>query len=130
MGFEVVDFKIPYHCILGRPAFAKFMARPCYTYSKMKILGPKGPITVSGDIDKAIECENGCTEEADTVIAAEELEKMSLKVNPDDDTLLKQPTSDADSGTTFKSAQDTKTIDLVEGDSSKQAVIGANMDLT
>ena len=65
------------------------MARPCYTYNKMKIPGPKGPTTVTGDIDKAIECENGCAEEADAVIAAEELEKLSLKINPDDDTLLK-----------------------------------------
>lgn len=26
--FELVNFKSPYHYILGRPAFAKFMARP------------------------------------------------------------------------------------------------------
>ena len=63
------------------------------------------------------------------VIAAEELEKLSLKVNPDDDTFLKRPTRDTNSGATFKSTQDTKNINLVEGDSSKQAVIGANMDL-
>ena len=28
--FEVVPFKSAYHAIFGRPAFAKFMARPCY----------------------------------------------------------------------------------------------------
>jgi hypothetical protein len=45
----------------------------------MKIPGPKGLIIVMGDIDKAIECENGCAEEADVVIAAEALENLSLK---------------------------------------------------
>jgi hypothetical protein len=53
--FEVVSFKILYHCILGRPAFTKFMARPCYTYNMMKIPGPKGVIDILGDIEKAIE---------------------------------------------------------------------------
>jgi hypothetical protein len=35
-----------YHAILGRPAYAKFMAVPNYMYLKLKIPGPKGIITV------------------------------------------------------------------------------------
>ena len=35
--FEVVNFRSSYHAILGRPAFAKFMAIPNYAYMKMKI---------------------------------------------------------------------------------------------
>ena len=30
LTFEVVDFQSAYHAILGRPAYARFMARPCY----------------------------------------------------------------------------------------------------
>ena len=45
--FEVVDFDSPFHALFGRPAYAKFMARPCYIYSKLKIPGPKGVITIS-----------------------------------------------------------------------------------
>jgi hypothetical protein len=30
--FEVADFETSYHAILGRPAIAKFMAVPHYTY--------------------------------------------------------------------------------------------------
>ena len=30
--FEVVKIKSPYHALFGRPAYAKFMARPCYVY--------------------------------------------------------------------------------------------------
>ena len=29
LTFEVVDLKIPYHALFRRPAYAKFMARPC-----------------------------------------------------------------------------------------------------
>ncbi|KAI5007613.1 hypothetical protein ZWY2020_054779 [Hordeum vulgare] len=47
--FEVVKIKSPYHALFGRPVYAKFMARPCYVYLKLKMPGPKGPITIHGD---------------------------------------------------------------------------------
>src|SRR4051812_43717091 len=34
--FEVVDLESPYHAILGRSAYVRFMARPCYVYLKLK----------------------------------------------------------------------------------------------
>jgi hypothetical protein len=46
LTFEVVGFSGTYHVILGRPAYAKFMVVPNYTYLKMKILGLKAIITV------------------------------------------------------------------------------------
>ena len=49
LTFEVVDFQSAYHAILGRPAYASFMARPCYVHLKMKMSGPKGMITVAGN---------------------------------------------------------------------------------
>src|SRR4051812_36697668 len=33
--FKVVKLRSPYHAILGRPYYAKFMARPCYVYLKL-----------------------------------------------------------------------------------------------
>ena len=56
LTFEVVDFQSAYHVILGRPANARFMARPCYVYLKLKMPGPKGVITVTGNRQKAEEC--------------------------------------------------------------------------
>ena len=47
LTFEIVDFESAYHAILGRPAYARFMARPCYVYLKMKMPGPRGVIPVS-----------------------------------------------------------------------------------
>jgi hypothetical protein len=38
--FEVADFETSYHAILGRPAIAKFMAAPHYTYLVLKMPSP------------------------------------------------------------------------------------------
>ena len=88
--------------------------------------GPNGNITISGDIDKAIECERGNAVFAESVIATEELERLKLSVDPNDMTITKKPTIDAKDK--FQAAQETKRFELVEGDSSKTAVIGAHMD--
>ena len=32
LTFEVVKIRSPYHALFGRPAYAKFMARPFYVY--------------------------------------------------------------------------------------------------
>ena len=49
--FEVVKFKSPYHALFGRSTYARFMARPCYAYLKLKMSGPNGTITVDKDKD-------------------------------------------------------------------------------
>ena len=46
LTFEVVGFHGTYHAILGRPCYMKFMAVPNYTYLKLKMLGPRGVITI------------------------------------------------------------------------------------
>ena len=53
LTFEVVDFHSAYDAILGRTAYARFMARPCYVYLKLKMPGPRGVITVTGNRQKA-----------------------------------------------------------------------------
>ena len=53
LTFEVADFQSAYHAILGRPAYASFMARPCYVYLKIKMPGPRGVITVSSNRQRA-----------------------------------------------------------------------------
>jgi hypothetical protein len=55
--FEVVGFSRTYHAILGRPAYAKFMAVPNYTYLKLKIPGSRGNITVGPTYQRAYECD-------------------------------------------------------------------------
>jgi hypothetical protein len=51
LEFEVMDGPSQYHAILGRPAFARFMAVPHYAYLVLKIPGPNGVITVKGNFE-------------------------------------------------------------------------------
>src|ERR1043165_8296459 len=55
--FEVVNLASPYHAILGRPSYARFMARSCYVYLKLKLSGPSVPITVDDSRSRATECD-------------------------------------------------------------------------
>jgi hypothetical protein len=49
LSFEVVDFQGPYSAIFERSCYAKFMVVLNYAYLKLKMLGPRGVITVSGN---------------------------------------------------------------------------------
>ena len=125
LRFEVVPFKSAYHAIFGRPAFAKFMARPCYIYSKLKMPGPNGTITISGNFKKAKECERGNAAFAEAVLHAEELAMLKKEL---DTSQLPEHVKTAEQKNTFKASEDTKKADLVPGDSSKQVTIGAGLD--
>ncbi|XP_044368673.1 uncharacterized protein [Triticum aestivum] len=52
--FDIVPFRNGYHALLGRTAFAKFNAVPHYAYLKLKMLGPRGVITVKGNIERSL----------------------------------------------------------------------------
>jgi hypothetical protein len=70
--FEVVNLDSPYHALLGRPALAKFMAVPHYAYLKMKMPGPKGIITITGDYQKSLMCATASSRLAESLVIAEE----------------------------------------------------------
>ena len=128
LTFEVVKIKSPYHALFGRPAYAKFMARPCYVYLQLKMSGRKGTIMVHGDRKIALECEEGDAAYAESVCATKELKFYKDNVDPEDMIPLKKPTTEHAPLLKFKSADDTKQVDFVPGDSSKQFSISANMD--
>src|SRR3954447_16530089 len=96
--FELVNFRSPYHCVLGRQALAKFMASTHYAYNIMKIPGPNGPISTHGNPTMALECESEGGRMADAVIAEEEnkqeaLAKYTSGVDSNDPSILKKPTT-------------------------------------
>ncbi|KAK1650708.1 hypothetical protein QYE76_068513 [Lolium multiflorum] len=111
--FEVVPFKSSYHVIFGRPTYHKFHARACYIYNKLKIPGPNGWITVSGDYKKARDCEEGEAAFAESVISGEELQGYRAAVDPTEMQTTKKQISEQK--TSFKAAIETKKHDLVEG---------------
>jgi hypothetical protein len=78
--FEVVDLNSPYHTLLGRPALAKFMAIPHYAYLKMKLLGPRGVITITGCYKKSIECARASSKLAEALVIAEEKRQLLERV--------------------------------------------------
>jgi hypothetical protein len=104
--FEVVDFWSAYHAILGRPAYACFMARPCYVYLMLKLPGPNGAITVSGDRQRAEECLQQGSIIADVQMAVVELEEYKKAVDPSE--LLKSKKQAVDSA--FQSTGETKQV--------------------
>jgi hypothetical protein len=55
---EVASFDIRYNCIPGRPFLLKFMAVIHTAYATMKMLGPKGVITLKSNQRDALACEN------------------------------------------------------------------------
>ena len=50
--FDIAPFSSGYHALLGRTAFACFNAIPNYAYLKLKMLGPRGIITVSKNTER------------------------------------------------------------------------------
>ena len=57
INFLVADFNTAYHTILGRPAFAKFMAVPHYTYLVLKMPMEHGVLSLRANLDVAYSCE-------------------------------------------------------------------------
>ena len=55
--FDIVPFRSGYHALLGRTTFAKFNAVPHYAYLKLKMPGPRGVITVNGNIERSLRME-------------------------------------------------------------------------
>jgi hypothetical protein len=76
LEFEVMDWPSQYHTILGRPAFAKFMAVPHYAYLMLKILGPKVMITVQGSFEVANTCDREFNRMAQTFGMTAEYERL------------------------------------------------------
>ena len=90
--------------------------------------GHKETITVHGSRKIALDCEEGDAAYDESVCAIEELKFYKDNVDPTDMTPLKKPTTDHDPNLTFKPADETKLVDFVPGDSSKQFSISTNLD--
>ncbi|KAI5017012.1 hypothetical protein ZWY2020_037390 [Hordeum vulgare] len=123
LTFEVVDFQSAYHAILGRPAYVSFMARPCYVYLKLKMPGPKGVITITGNRQRAEECLQEGSRIADQQMAVLELEEYKKTVDPADLMRSKKPASES----AFQSAGETKKVSIHPTD---ESVAPTNISIT
>jgi hypothetical protein len=127
LTFEVVDFCSSYHAIFGRPMLAKFMAMPHHTYLIMKMPAPKGILSILGDIMVSYNCESATVEHSkDSAIkaAATVMVAQAAKV---DQTTLEVPEQKRRS-TTLDPSPAVKKVCLGLPDTSKEVVIGPNLD--
>ncbi|KAM3402636.1 hypothetical protein ACQJBY_006472 [Aegilops geniculata] len=108
LTFEVVDFHSAYHAILGRPAYARFMARPCCLYLKLKMPKPKGVITVTRNRQRAEGCLQKGSKITNEQMAVVELEEYKKNVDPSDLLWAKKPASES----AFQSASEMKPVNI------------------
>jgi hypothetical protein len=127
--FGVADFGTSYHAILGRPAIAKFMVVPHYTYMVLKMPCPARVLTLQRDLKISFDCNTEAVELAETnqvpnammeiFAASKKLAPTELEIPEKTDTANKpQPSEEVQ----------VKSIDLGAGDSSKTTMIGAGLD--
>jgi hypothetical protein len=119
--FKVVGLSVTYHAILGRPAYAKFMAVPNYTYLKLKIPGPKGIITVGPTYHHTYECDAECFQFAEATILSERLHAVPLSEDQD------VPESSKRAACSFEPAKDVK--DAVVSNDGRTLRIETTLDL-
>jgi hypothetical protein len=125
--FEVADFETSYHAIIGRPAIAKFMAVPHYTYLVLKMPSPAGVLSLQGDLKISHDCDTEAVEIAsmnqvhnavmEVYAASKKLATSELDI-PEKSDKANKP----------QSAEEVMTIDLGTGDSSKTTTIGAGLN--
>jgi hypothetical protein len=127
--FEVADFKTSYHAILGRPAIAKFMAVPHYSYLVLKMPSPAGVLSLQGDLKISHYRDTEAVEIASTnqvPNAMMEVYAVSKKLATSELVILEK----FDNANKSQPAEEVlvKTIDLGTGDPSKTTTIGAGLD--
>jgi hypothetical protein len=81
LEFKVIDWPSQYHAILGRTAFAKFMAAPHYAYLTLKISGPRGTITVQGSFEVSNTCDKEFNRLAQTFGMTAEYTRLKGETN-------------------------------------------------
>jgi hypothetical protein len=127
--FEVADFETSYNAILGRPAIAKFMAVPHYTYLVLKMPSLAGVLSLQGDLKISHDCDIKAVEIASTNQVPNALMKIyavSKNLAPSE---LDIPEK-SDKANKPQPAEEVlvKTIDLGTADCSKTTTIGAGLD--
>src|SRR4051812_44349166 len=130
LQFEVVDLPSPYHALLGRPALAQFMATTHVGYLKMKMPGPNGTITVTGDYEVSTQCVSAGPDLAKSMVIAEDKTKMQYAVSLTQPAALGMPSiCNFQSAPTFKPIEETKKVQLDSEHPERTVTIGAGRQI-
>ena len=124
LEFEVIDWPSQYHALLGRPAYARFMAVPHYTYLLWRIPGPNGPITISGSFALSDKCDRDFHRISESFGMHAEYEATKFTTNhdvlPDGGRSLQEQA--------FDTSKDSKEVQVHPIDPKKKTSIAANLD--
>jgi hypothetical protein len=127
--FEVADFETSYHAILGRPAIAKFMAVPHYTYLVLKMPSPTSVLSLQGDLKISFHYDTEVVE----LVATNEVPNAMMEIYVASNKLapteleIPEKTDTANKPQPSKEVQ-VKAVDLGTCNSSKTTMIGAGLD--
>jgi hypothetical protein len=126
VDFIIADFKGTYHAILGRSALAKFMVIPHYVYLLLKMPTDKGVLSLKGNVLIAYNCEKEgyATTEALELLIRMQQSVIDAKKIPLAD--LEIPSKEVTRAAV--KSKETKEVELILGDKSKTARIGASLD--
>jgi hypothetical protein len=127
--FEVVDLESAYHALLGRPALSKFMISTHVAYLKMKMPGPNGIISISGDYKRAIQCASAGSNLAESLVIAAEKKKL-LEVVAMAQSAQRGMTEliNPEMTAAFEVPKETKKISIDPEYPERKAIIGAGLD--
>jgi hypothetical protein len=127
LQFEVANFEMAYNAFLGQPTLSMFMAIPHYTYLVLQMSGPRGVISIRGDIKRAFDYDRESCEMADRLTASTELQdlKQALAESPPDPVMTEAKTSKMSIQLEFSLC---KTIPLSMEEPSKVTHVGNSLD--
>jgi hypothetical protein len=127
LTFEVADFHSLYHAILSRPMLAKFMTIPHHTYLIMKMSAPNEILSILGDIMVSYNCESATVElSKDSAVKATSTVMVAQAAKIDQTTL--EVSEQKCTSTALDPSPAVKKVCLGLPDTSKEVVIGANLD--
>ena len=126
ISFIVADFEGTYHAILGRPALAKFMAVPHYVYLMLKMPTQHGVLSLRGNVLVAYNCERDSFDAVEAFELSTRMEQTiaEAKMIPPEEAEI--PRNEPKRQAT--KSREHKEVELVPGDKSKTALIGAQLD--
>jgi hypothetical protein len=121
--FEVIDWPLQYHAILGRPAFARFMAVPHYAYLKLRMPANRGPLTISGSFVRSENCDKDFNSMSQTFGVHEKLHHIREATNMDID----PPTQQNAPELSFDASKDTREHQIHPTDPTKTARVSNSL---
>jgi hypothetical protein len=125
LDFKVVDWPSQYHAILGRSAFARFMAVVHYAYLMLKMPGPKGTISVHGSYKRSDSCDVEFSKISQSFGMQQELAEIAATIDHSILPLTEKTAPEME----FDLKKDTKAYQVHPTDPAKTALVSTTLPI-